>query len=157
MYKDKKVIIQTILYAYPDVCMDRKQRDEWHLATASSSSGGDSVRVDGGESVAAQEQYFEALERDCQLQRANSIIAEMQKGLGRLQLEEYLAVREFFFERAGRSGTAAALSMSESNVDKKIDRAFYVLQDHCSEVYHVFCQWRRVRDRERRESAVLVV
>jgi len=158
MYKDKKVIIQTILFAYPDVCMDKKQREEKHLAWADSvPDAADNVRVQGGSSIAPQERYLDTKEKDTQLQRANEIIVEIQKGLSKLSKDEYLVVREFFFERAGRSGTASALAMSESNVDKKIDRAFGLLQDYCSEIYHIFCQWRRIRDKERRDSAVIVI
>lgn len=157
LYKDKKVIIQTILYSYPDICMDRKQREERYLSAASGSGRDSGVRVQGGEGVACQERFAELMESDAQLQQATKIIAEMQRGFQRMGKDEYLAVREFYFERAGRSGTAAALNMSESNVDKKIERAFFVMQDYCSEVYHLFCQWRKVRDRERRESAVLMM
>lgn len=155
MYKDKKVIIQTILFAYPDICMDKKQREERFVAVASGRSGDDSVRVQGGQPLSAQDKFTDLMERDQQLQKANVIISALQRGFQKMAKSDYLTIREFFFERSGRSGTASAMNMSESNVDKKIDRGFCALQDSCCEVYHIFCQWRRVRDKERLESSVI--
>ena len=148
MYPDEIATVRAVLYAYPDVVIMCKAREDAILALMGG-GGEEGVRVQGGSGASCGDRYAMAMDKDKELALARTIRTAIKGGMQSLNRKEMDAVEAVFFKGMRQREASEYVGISVGYLSHVLDSAVSKMAEFCIPVYPLICQFREAIGKER--------
>jgi predicted DNA-binding protein (UPF0251 family) len=146
MYPDEIATVRAVLFAYPDVVLLCKTREDEILALMGG-GGEEGVHVQGGSGVSCGDRYAMATDKDQELAVARSIRTAVKGGMQTLNRKEMDAVEAVFFKGMRHREASEYVGISTGYLSHVLDSAVSKMAEFCIPVYPLVCRFREAMEK----------